>query len=166
MPNRNGQAAPLPTAQRYAHIVGWGMAVPEKVLTNDDLTAIVETSDEWIQARTGIKERRIAGEKETTATLALKAAQRALEIAELTDGAYDPALGHAVEALGFGPSGVAGATALAPRAFSPLAPPAAANLVRSASMSTLVPGTCPSSSCMAIVHRQSSVPSHGADSVG
>jgi 3-oxoacyl-[acyl-carrier-protein] synthase-3 len=67
----------------YAHIVGWGMAVPEHVLTNHDLAAIVETSDEWIQTRTGIKERRIAGENESTATLGLKAAQKALEVAEL-----------------------------------------------------------------------------------
>jgi 3-oxoacyl-[acyl-carrier-protein] synthase-3 len=68
---------------RYAHVVGWGMAVPEKVLSNDDLAAIVETSDEWIVARTGIKERRIASERETTATLGLRAAQNALEIADV-----------------------------------------------------------------------------------
>ena len=67
----------------YAHIVGWGMAVPERVMTNEDLSAIVETSDEWIQARTGIKERRIASERETTATLGLKAAQQALEVADV-----------------------------------------------------------------------------------
>ena len=67
----------------YSHIVGWGMAVPERVLTNQDLEAIVETSDEWIQTRTGIRERRIAGEHESTATLGLKAAQRALEIANI-----------------------------------------------------------------------------------
>lgn len=67
----------------YAHIVGWGMAVPETVMTNDDLAAIVETNDEWIQTRTGIKERRIAGEKESTATLGYKAAQRALEVADI-----------------------------------------------------------------------------------
>jgi 3-oxoacyl-[acyl-carrier-protein] synthase III len=67
----------------YAHIVGWGMAVPDKVLTNHDLEAIVETSDEWIQSRTGIKERRIAGENDTTASLGLKAAQRALEVADI-----------------------------------------------------------------------------------
>ena len=59
------------------------MAVPEKVLTNDDLAAIVETSDEWIVARTGIKERRIASERETSATLGLKAAQNALEVADI-----------------------------------------------------------------------------------
>jgi 3-oxoacyl-[acyl-carrier-protein] synthase-3 len=69
--------------RRYAHIVGWGMSVPERVLTNADLEAIVETSDEWIVSRTGISERRIAGEKETTGQLALEAAQRALEVANI-----------------------------------------------------------------------------------
>lgn len=59
------------------------MAVPDKVLTNDDLAAIVETSDEWIRARTGIRERRIASERDSTATLGLKAAQRALEVADI-----------------------------------------------------------------------------------
>lgn len=73
----------------YAHIAGWGMAVPEKVLTNDDLAAIVETSDEWIVTRTGIRERRIASERETTATLGLKAAQRALEVADMLPADLD-----------------------------------------------------------------------------
>jgi 3-oxoacyl-[acyl-carrier-protein] synthase-3 len=59
------------------------MAVPEAVLTNDDMAAIVETNDEWIRSRTGIRERHIAGEKETTATLGLKAAQKALEVADV-----------------------------------------------------------------------------------
>jgi len=63
----------------YAHIVGWGMCVPETVMTNDDLSAIVETSDEWITTRTGIRERRIASERESTTTLAIRAAQRALD---------------------------------------------------------------------------------------
>lgn len=67
----------------YAHVVGWGMAVPEAVMTNADISAIVDTSDEWIVARTGIKERRIANERESTATLGLKAAQLALEEADL-----------------------------------------------------------------------------------
>ena len=67
----------------YCHVVGWGMAVPERVLTNQDLEAIVETDDEWIQSRTGIRERRIADEHESTATLGLKAAQRALEVANI-----------------------------------------------------------------------------------
>ncbi|MDL1901212.1 ketoacyl-ACP synthase III [Anaerolineae bacterium CFX9] len=79
----NGYHPPNERAAIYAHIVGWGMAVPETKLTNDDLSAIVETSDEWITARTGIKERRIAGEKESTATLGLRAAQRALDVADI-----------------------------------------------------------------------------------
>ncbi len=67
----------------YAHIVGWGMAVPDRVLTNDDIATFVDTTDEWIRARTGIRERRIASERETTATLGLRAAQRALEVADI-----------------------------------------------------------------------------------
>ena len=68
---------------RYAHIIGWGMAVPEKAMTNDDLSAFVETNDEWIYARTGIRQRFIADEGESTATLAYKAAQQALEVADI-----------------------------------------------------------------------------------
>lgn len=79
--NRTGDA--FANNRIYAHIVGWGMAVPDRVLSNHDLAAIVETSDEWIVTRTGIHERRIAGETESTATLGLKAAQRALEVAEI-----------------------------------------------------------------------------------
>ncbi|NWG18120.1 MAG: ketoacyl-ACP synthase III [Chloroflexi bacterium] len=67
----------------YAHIVGWGMAVPDGVLTNAHLEAIVETSDEWIRTRTGIRERRIASERESTTTLGLRAAQRALDVSDL-----------------------------------------------------------------------------------
>jgi len=59
------------------------MAVPDRVLTNDDLAAMVDTSDEWIRQRTGIAERRIAVQGETTFTLALRAAQAALEVADL-----------------------------------------------------------------------------------
>ncbi len=55
---------------KYAHIIGWGSYLPERILTNDDMAHIVDTSDEWIYTRTGIRERRIAGESETTATLA------------------------------------------------------------------------------------------------
>ena len=67
----------------YAHVAGWGMAVPERILSNDDLSAFVDTNDEWIVSRTGIKERRIASERESTATLGLKAAQRALDVADV-----------------------------------------------------------------------------------
>ena len=70
-------------ARNYAHIIGWGMAVPEKALTNDEISAFVETNDEWIYARTGIRQRYIAGESESTATLAYRAAQQALEVADI-----------------------------------------------------------------------------------
>lgn len=68
---------------RYAHITGWGMAVPEKVLTNGELSLLVETSDEWILSRTGIRERRIAAPDQTTASLATEAALNALNVANL-----------------------------------------------------------------------------------
>lgn len=68
----------------YAHVTGWGMAVPERVMTNDDIAKIVDTSDEWIQDRTGIRERRIAGPEETTGSLATTAALRALDMANLS----------------------------------------------------------------------------------
>ncbi|GJM41274.1 MAG: 3-oxoacyl-[acyl-carrier-protein] synthase 3 [Ardenticatenaceae bacterium] len=68
---------------KYAHIVGWGSFRPDKILTNTDLSRMVDTTDEWIFSRTGIRERRIASEKETTATLAFEAAARALLRADL-----------------------------------------------------------------------------------
>ena len=81
----NRQAVP----QRRAHIVGWGKAVPARVLTNSDLSTMVETSDEWIRQRTGIVERHIAGDGETTFTLSLQAAKTALEIAGLNPARLD-----------------------------------------------------------------------------
>ena len=69
---------------RNAAITGWGMAVPDRVLTNADLERMVETSDEWITSRTGIKERRIVGPNDSTTSLAVSAARQALEKAELT----------------------------------------------------------------------------------
>jgi 3-oxoacyl-[acyl-carrier-protein] synthase-3 len=66
-----------------AIIAGTGSFVPEKRLTNDDLAQMVDTNDEWITQRTGIKERRIAGPGESTATLATHAARRALGAAGL-----------------------------------------------------------------------------------
>lgn len=75
---------------RYSRIVGWGMYVPDKVLTNHDLARIVDTSDEWIRTRTGIRERRIVSRpEETTATLAARAAQAALDRAGLPATAVD-----------------------------------------------------------------------------
>ena len=64
-------------------ITGVGSYVPERVLTNADLEKIVDTSDEWITTRTGIKERRMAAVGEHTSTMAVKAAERALEQAGL-----------------------------------------------------------------------------------
>ena len=64
---------------RYAQIVGWGKALPSRVMTNGELSQIVSTSDEWIRTRTGIRARRIAGPRETTASLAEQAAQAAIE---------------------------------------------------------------------------------------
>src|SRR5512135_2307969 len=67
----------------YAHITGWGMAVPETVLTNDDLAQRVETNDQWIRDRTGIRERHVAGDHEFASTLGVDAAIKALEVANL-----------------------------------------------------------------------------------
>lgn len=67
-----------------AVITGWGFYAPAKVLTNADLERMVDTNDAWITDRTGIKERRIASEGETTSTMGAKAARRALDRAELS----------------------------------------------------------------------------------
>ena len=64
-----------------ALITGWGMYAPSRVMTNDDLAKIVDTSDEWIVSRTGIRERRIAADDETTTTLSVNAARDALAVA-------------------------------------------------------------------------------------
>lgn len=64
-------------------VAGTGSYVPEKVLTNEDLARLVDTSDEWIFTRTGIRERRIAAEGEFTSHMASHAARRALEQAGL-----------------------------------------------------------------------------------
>jgi 3-oxoacyl-[acyl-carrier-protein] synthase-3 len=65
-----------------AQIIGTGSYAPEKVMTNHDLAKIVETSDEWIFERTGIKQRHVAAEGEVTSDMALQAALRALEMAQ------------------------------------------------------------------------------------
>ncbi len=64
---------------QYSAITGWGMSVPERVLTNADMERMVDTSDEWITARTGIKQRHVAEPGETASTLAIAAARQALE---------------------------------------------------------------------------------------
>jgi 3-oxoacyl-[acyl-carrier-protein] synthase-3 len=72
-----------------ACIAGWGAAVPAGRLTNADLEARVDTSDQWIVERTGIRERRVAAEGETTATLAIEAGANAIKSAGLTPDAID-----------------------------------------------------------------------------
>jgi len=74
---------------RRAHIIGWGSYVPSRVLTNDDLAHMVDTSDEWIRTRTGIRERRIASLRESTATMAVEAARAALRVAGLSPAQLD-----------------------------------------------------------------------------
>jgi 3-oxoacyl-[acyl-carrier-protein] synthase-3 len=65
-------------------IIGTGSYMPEKILTNDDLSKIVETNDEWITSRTGIKERRIAAADQATSDMASEAARRAMADAGVT----------------------------------------------------------------------------------
>jgi 3-oxoacyl-[acyl-carrier-protein] synthase-3 len=67
-----------------SRITGTGSALPQKVLSNHDLEKLVDTNDEWITTRTGIKERRIASEGEYTSTFAIAAAKRAMEMAGIT----------------------------------------------------------------------------------
>ncbi len=66
---------------RSAIITGTGTSVPSRVVTNRDLEKLVDTSDEWIQTRTGIRERRIAAPDESVSQFALEASQRAMEMA-------------------------------------------------------------------------------------
>ncbi len=73
----------------YTRILGTGAYLPEKILTNHDLEKIVETTDEWIVNRTGIRERRIAGKDDTASTMAYHAAQQALAAANLTANDID-----------------------------------------------------------------------------
>ena len=73
----------------YARIAGTGSYLPEKILTNDDLAQFVDTSDEWIQARTGIRQRHVAAEGETTCDLAYQASLRALEAAGVAASELD-----------------------------------------------------------------------------
>lgn len=70
-------------------IIGTGSYLPEKVLTNDDLSKLVDTNDAWIRERTGITQRQIAGEGESTSHMAIKAAEAALLAAKLTAADID-----------------------------------------------------------------------------
>src|SRR5213080_3140318 len=75
--------------QRTVSIIGTGSYTPEKILTNEDLSRMVDTSDEWITTRTGIKERRVAAKDETTSDMAAKAALKAIEQAKISPEEID-----------------------------------------------------------------------------
>ncbi len=70
--------------KRYGNIVGWGKYVPSRVITNADLEKTLDTSNEWIVSRTGIRERRVAEEWETTSSMSVAAAKMALEKAGIS----------------------------------------------------------------------------------
>ena len=72
-----------------SQFLGTGMAVPDNIVTNDDLSALMDTTDEWIRTRTGIEERRWVRDGETGADLALAASRQALEMAGLRPGEVD-----------------------------------------------------------------------------
>ncbi len=76
-------------AIRTVSIIGTGSYVPEKILTNEDLSRIVDTSDEWITTRTGIKERRIAARDEHTSDMATQSALKAMEQAQISSKEID-----------------------------------------------------------------------------
>jgi len=73
----------------YSRIIGTGGYLPEKILTNHDLAQMVDTSDEWVFSRTGIRERHIVAENQTTSDLAFQAAQRAIEMAGVDPQSID-----------------------------------------------------------------------------
>ncbi|MEX1169813.1 MAG: beta-ketoacyl-ACP synthase III, partial [Chloroflexota bacterium] len=79
----------MSTLVHHAHVTGWGRYAPEQVLTNRDLERIVDTSDEWIVSRTGIRERRVAAAHETTASMAAVAGLRAIRTAGIDPDEID-----------------------------------------------------------------------------
>src|SRR5919199_2995908 len=76
-------------AERFVRISGWGKYLPERVMCNAELAELVDTSDEWIRARTGIGERRIAAPEESTCSLAVNAAMAALDRAAVKSADLD-----------------------------------------------------------------------------
>ena len=74
---------------RYGRVVGWGSYLPEKIVTNYDLEKTIDTSHEWIVQRTGILQRHVAADNETTATMSAEAARRALQQANLAASDLD-----------------------------------------------------------------------------
>jgi 3-oxoacyl-[acyl-carrier-protein] synthase-3 len=80
---------PAEGTPRHAHITGWGRYAPSQVLTNADLERMVDTNDEWIVQRTGIRERRVAAAHETTASMAAVASLRAIRTAGIDPDVID-----------------------------------------------------------------------------
>src|SRR5690348_8261721 len=78
----------MPT-HSHIHVIGTGAYIPHKVLTNHDLSKMVDTSDEWITARTGIKERHVAAKEEAASDMAAHAAKKALQDAHLKADAVE-----------------------------------------------------------------------------
>ena len=74
-------SAGVPKTLRSVSIVGTGSYLPDKILTNADLAKVMDTSDEWIRSRTGIRERHIAADDQATSDLAAEAARRAMRVA-------------------------------------------------------------------------------------
>jgi len=74
---------------RFAHIAGWGKYTPRRVLTNQDLEKMLDTSDEWIRERTGVRERRLVEAGETVSTMSVAAAKEALARAQMTPEELD-----------------------------------------------------------------------------
>lgn len=74
---------------RHASITGWGHYAPSNVVTNDDLAEVMDTSDEWIRTRSGIRERRFAEEGETTATMSVESGKQALDRAGVAPDEVD-----------------------------------------------------------------------------
>ena len=74
---------------KYSRIAGTGSALPDKVVTNHDLEQVMDTSDQWIRERTGIRERRAKSDQESTVTLARTACQRALDAADVDPAEID-----------------------------------------------------------------------------
>jgi len=74
---------------RYAHVVGWGVEIPQRIMKNSDLEKMMDTNDQWIRERTGIAERRVADDRDTPVTLGTRAARKALRHADILPDKID-----------------------------------------------------------------------------
>jgi len=88
LPRDRAERAPA-HGRHHAHVTGWGRYVPSQVLTNADLERMVDTNDEWITSRTGIRERRVAAAHETTASMGAVAGLRAIRTAGVSPDDVD-----------------------------------------------------------------------------